>query len=166
MTDTFDLGAYATEALNPLWFVAMTGMFVTNVCESARPRAVAGEKPISNGVLGIIGGVASVALPFLLFVYAFWALVGFEGAKFTVEELPALILARQVVIAGLVAFMLALNLGAMLPAWLIGRISPPLGRSLYRLAPYLALTTLALAIYFAWSSVLSALELFITRTPH
>lgn len=153
-----DIGGYALGAIGLLWLIAVAGMFATGICESARPKPLDGEKE-QRGVALLIGGVASLVTPILLFIHAFWAIAGFEGLELTPDLLIDLIIARQVVVLGVFAFLVAVSIIASIIGWTIRAAAPAIGKRIGIAAVPLALGTLALTIFATYEVVARVINL-------
>lgn len=136
---------YVLNETGPLWLVAVAGMFISAVCESARPKPEAGEeKP--RGLPLLIAGIASLVTPVLLFAHAFWSAAQMEGVAVSGEHLLQVIAARQVIVIGVFAFLAGVAIAGSIVGWIIRASAPGLGKALNVAAVPLAVATLALAI--------------------
>jgi hypothetical protein len=151
MDNNADIGAHVLNAVGPLWIVAVAGMFLTAVCESAKPKPIDGQGCSAAGAM-LIAGIASLITPILLFVHAFWSVAGFEGLEITPDLLIDLILARQVVVVGTFASLVAVSVVGSIVGWIIRAASPPLGKTLNTAAVPLALGTLALTVFVTYQT--------------
>jgi len=125
-----------------LWGLALIGQFFVMICESAKPKPAEGETAAEPRGFGLLVTILSLLTPLLLLVHAFY--VG-AGA-------PIAILA---LVGGVIV-------GAGLIGWIIGMAAPPIGRTLNRAAPFLAVAVFALAIYVTWRSAFGLLNMFVT----
>jgi hypothetical protein len=124
-----------------LWFLALAGAFFVMICESAKPKPAEGESAAEPRGFGLLVMVLSLLTPILLLVHAFY--VG-AGA-------PIAILA---VIGGAI-------LGSAIVGWIIAAAAPPIGRTLNRAAPVLAIAVFALTAYVTWQSAIGFLNIFV-----
>jgi hypothetical protein len=124
-----------------LWFLALAGAFFVMICESAKPKPAEGESAAEPRGFGLLVMVLSLLTPLLLLVHAFY--VG-AGA-------PIAILA---VIGGAI-------LVSAIVGWIIAAIAPPIGRTLNRAAPFLAVAVFALTAYVTWQSAFGLLNIFV-----
>ncbi|MEZ5955999.1 MAG: hypothetical protein R3C27_02135 [Hyphomonadaceae bacterium] len=147
-----ELGAHVMASVGPLWFVAVAGMLLSAVCESARPRPEAGEEKPQVLTL-LIAGIASLVTPIMLFVYAFWSILGLEGAAFTQTQLIEFAIAQRFVVMGLLVFLaVVVTLGSIV-GWIIRAAAPGFGKTLNIAAAPLAVATLALTALVSWEAV-------------
>jgi hypothetical protein len=158
MDSNVDIGGYALDAVGPLWLIAVTGMFASAICESARPKPAEGEeKPGGPGLL--VAGIASLVTPILLFVHGFWTIAGFEDLEITPDILMDLILARQVVVIAMFGFLAGVAILGSIIGWIIRAAAPGLGRMLNIAAVPLALATLALTIFVTYKAAITVFTL-------
>lgn len=157
MDSSFDMGAHVMEAVGPLWLVAVAGMFLSAVCESARPKPEEGEdKP--GGLALMVAGVASLITPIMLFVYAFWTILSLEvltgdGVAIGPEDVINFAIAQRATVIGLFVFLAVVAILGSIVGWIIRAAAPALGKALNMAAVPLALVTLALTAYVTYEAV-------------
>src|SRR5690349_12619252 len=100
------------------WLIAAGAAFIVMIFESAKPRPVEGEPEPHVSAFQRLAIIASLAVPFLLFLHAFGAFVqaqqnAGEGSENNSRVILALIVA---------AFVLVLVPGII--GWLIAKASP------------------------------------------
>ena len=154
------LGAYhdMLALVGPLWPFAWIAAFVLMVLESSAPkhsaREIVGlEEP---SLLRRLGGLASLVLPFVLFLHGFGAfiLAHQDGPIENTEMLPVVALVAAIVVLVLVPSMI----GAI-----FAKIAPGLGRALRAVTPYLAIGVCLFAFYVTLENVLLVLDLYVWR---
>lgn len=151
MNSSFDMGAHVMEAVGPLWLVAVAGMFLSAVCESARPKPEPGEeKP--QGLALLIAGIASLITPIMLFVYAFWSILALEGAVLSPDQVIDFAIAQRMVVIGLFIFLALVATAGSIVGWIIRAAAPGLGKALNMAAVPLAIATLALTVYVSYEA--------------
>lgn len=139
------------NAVGPLWFCALAAAFVSMCMDSAHPPREQGEpKEEGAGARGILM-LASLLTPFLLIAHACW--VTTQNGLLDVQT--AVVSAVSIVGAAVVVSTLV---GAA-----IGALAPGLGRTLYKLAPWVALPVLAFTLYVAGESSWSVINNYILR---
>ncbi|HVY85421.1 MAG TPA: hypothetical protein VG943_09835 [Caulobacterales bacterium] len=153
--------AELARLLGPLWLIAIAATFVTSLCESARPQAAEGEERVSNGPLGAVGAVASLVTPFVLFLHAFWRVVGDDRVVYSPSDLIAHAVVRAAVIAVIFIVLLIATMGGAIPGWFIASSLPMTGRTLYRASPFLAVATLIFSFAFFYPSAARVVGLFL-----
>lgn len=152
MDSSFDMGAHVMEAVGSLWLVAVAGMFLSAVCESARPKSEPGEeKP--QGLALLIAGIASLITPIMLFVYAFWSILALEGLVLTPDLVIDFAIAQRMVVIGLFIFLAVVATAGSIVGWIIRAAAPGLGKALNMAAVPLAIATLALTVYVSYDAV-------------
>lgn len=121
-------------ASGALWLAALVGQFVVMICEGARPKPTFGEQAEETRGLGWLVVVLSLFTPLLLLAHAFITTSGALAAG-------VLVIAVAIV-------------GASIIGWIIGAAAPDIGRTLYRVSPWLAAGVFVLTLFVAWRSVL------------
>jgi hypothetical protein len=124
-----------------LWGGALIGQFFVMICESAKPKPAAREADAEPRGFDLLVLILSLFTPLLLLVHAFYVGAG--------APIAILALVGGVIIA------------AGLMGWIIGLAAPPIGRTLNRAAPILAVAVFALAIYVTWRSAIGFLNIFV-----
>lgn len=147
------IGAYVMEAVGVLWLVAVAGMFLSAVCESARPKPEPGEeKPQGVALLG--AGIASLITPILLFLYAFWSIMALEGrTTISTDDVLVFAVAQRIVVIGLFVFLAGTAIAGSILGWIIRIAAPDIGKALNKAALPLALGALALTAYVSYEAV-------------
>jgi hypothetical protein len=130
------------ENVGDLWFAALAGQFLVMICESAKPKPEEGEGRAEPRGFALLVMILSLVTPLLLLLHAVAAGAGAPIAAVAV-------VAIAIVSAGLIG-------------WIIGLAAPPIGRTLNRAAPVLAVAVFALTIYVTWRSVFGLLNMFVT----
>lgn len=152
MGGDFEMGAHVLETVGPLWLIAVAGMFLSAVCESARPQPEPGEeKP--QGLALIIAGVASLITPIMLFVHAFWAILALDGMVVTPGLVIDFAIAQRIVVVGLFVALAGVAIVGSIVGWLVRAAAPGIGKALNQAAVPLALATLALTVYVTYDAV-------------
>lgn len=149
MDTDFDIGAYIFREVGPLWLVAVAGMFISAICESAKPKLEQGEEK-SGGIALVIAGIASVITPILLFAHGFWTIAWMEGIEVRPELIMDVVLARQVIVLGLFAGLAGIAILGSIIGWIIRAAASELGKTLNVAAVPLALATLALTVFVTY----------------
>lgn len=157
MASNFDIGAHVMEAVGPLWLVAVAGMFLSAVAESARPKPEEGEeKP--QGIALLIAGIASLITPIMLFIYAFWSILSLDilsadGAVIETQDVINFAIAQRATVIGLFGFLAVVAIVGSVVGWIIRAAAPDAGKALNMAAVPLALVTLALTVYVSYEAV-------------
>ena len=139
-----DIGALidrVADSAGDLWFAALIGSFFVMICESAKPKLEEGETKPDEGVISLWVGIFSLLTPILLFIHGFVAARGY-------------LIAVIALIGGIV-------IAAALIGWIIAAVAAPMGRSLNRAAPYLALAVFALTVFVSWRSVYEVFDFYL-----
>lgn len=123
------------DNVGDLWFAALVGQFFVMICESAKPKPEEGERASQWEGAGLWISILSLLTPLLLLAHAV-----FTGSG-------AVLAALIVVVAGI--------MGAAIIGWIIAAVAPPVGRTLNRASPVLAIAVFALTVYVTWQSVFS-----------
>lgn len=137
-----DLIDQLLDRVGDLWFAALAGQFLVMICESARPKPQEGEARAEPRGIGLLVMILSLLTPLLLLLHAVAAGAGAPIAA-------VIVVGGAIVIAGVAGL-------------IIGMAAPPVGRTLTRAAPFLAVAVFALTIYVTWRSVLGLLNAFVT----
>lgn len=140
-----DFGNLIDELLSnvgDLWFGAVVGQFFVMVCESAKPKPAEGEERGEPKGFALLVMILSLVTPLLLLLHA---VATGSGAP----------------IAALAVIGIAVVLSAIV-GWIIAATAPPIGRTLNRAAPFLAVAVFALTIYVSWQSAFGLLNAFVT----
>ena len=124
-----------------LWFLAVIGSFLVMVCEAAKPKAEEGESKAAPEGLALLVMILSLITPLLLFFHAFLTA---SGALIAIIAL----------IGG--AILVSAILG-----WIIGAAMPEFGRTLNRVAPFLAIAVFALTAFVTWRTVFEFVNGFV-----
>ncbi len=127
-----------------LWFAAVIAAFVVMVCESAKPKPSPGEPKDEPGGVGLLAMILSLVTPLLLMIHAFM----------NAGRAPPALLGAVVVIATAVV-------AAALVGWAIASRAAPVGRSLSRAAPYLAVAVFALTLWISWRSAIELVHVYV-----
>ncbi|HWA00804.1 MAG TPA: hypothetical protein VG841_10885 [Caulobacterales bacterium] len=157
------IAAELASMLGPLWLIAIAATFVSSLCESARPKAVEGEPRVSNGALGAVGAFAGLVTPFVLFLYAFWHVLGDDRVIYSASDLIAHSVVRSTVIIAIFAILFVATMGGAIPGWIVSSSAPRAARALYRFSPFVATATLIFSFAFAYPSAAHVVELFLAR---
>lgn len=137
------------------WVIAACAAFVVMIFESAKPRPVEGEDEPRASALQRVAMIASLAVPFFLFLHAFGAFVlAHQQAGQGSERDGGIILA---LIAGAVLFVVAPGI----IGWVIAKGSPTLAGFLQRIAPILALLVFAFTVYVTYQNAFYVLNLYV-----
>ena len=139
-----DIGALINRIMDSagdLWFAALIGSFFVMVCESAKPKLEEGEAKPKEGVISLWVGIFSLLTPILLFIHGFVAARGY---------LPAVI----ALIGGVV-------IAAALIGWIVAALAAPMGRTLNRAAPFLAVAVFALTAFVTWRSLYAVFDFYV-----
>lgn len=128
----------------PLWQYAVIAAFVSMIFDSAKPKREEGEEKESEGGRNLLM-LASLLTPFLLFAHACWA--AYEAQSFGFFN--------AIIVIGLVILVSALI------GWAIAAFAPGLGRTLYKIAPWVALPVFLFTLYVTWENAWAALNLWI-----
>jgi hypothetical protein len=158
MDTEFDLTTHMLQAVGPLWLVAVLGMFISAICESAKPKAEEGEEK-SGGIALVIAGLASLITPILLFAHGFWTLAWMDGIEVSPQMLLEVIIARKAIVVGLFAALAAVAILGSIVGWIIRAAAPALGKTLNLAAVPLALLTLALTVFVSYEAALGLFAL-------
>jgi hypothetical protein len=130
------------ENVGDLWFAALAGQFLVMVCESAKPKREEGEGAAEPRGLGLLVMILSLVTPLLLLLHAVAAGAGAPIAA-------VMLVGGAIVIAGIIGVV-------------IGMAAPPVGRTLTRAAPFLAVAVFALTLYVTWQSAFGLLNMVVT----
>lgn len=137
------------------WLIAAGAAFVVMIFESAKPQPVEGEAEPRASAVQRVAMIASLAMPFLLFLHAFGAFViAHQQAGQGSERDGGILLA---LIAGAVVFVLVPGI----LGWAIAKASPALGNMLRSAAPLLALLVFAFTIYATYRNAFFVLNLYV-----
>jgi hypothetical protein len=147
------LGALAS-LVGQNWLIAAGAAFVVMAFESAKPPPVEGEEHHASA-LQRVAMIASLAVPFLLFLHAFGAFVlAHQAANQGSEHDGPILLA---LIGGAVVFVLAPGI----LGWIIAKASPALANMLRSVAPFLALAVFAFTVYVTYRNAFFLLNLYV-----
>ena len=154
--DTFIDGLEGLVALvGQNWVIAACAAFVLMIFESAKPRPVEGQDEPRASALQRVAMIASLAVPFLLFLHAFGAFVlAHQQAGQGSERDGGIILA---LIAGAILFVVAPGI----IGWVIAKGSPTLAGLLQRAAPFLALLVFVFTVYVTYRNAFFVLNLYV-----
>ena len=142
------------------WLIAAGAAFIVMIFESAKPRPVEGEPEPHVSAFQRLAIIASLAVPFLLFLHAFGAFVqAQQNAGEGSENNGAVILA-------LIVAALVLVLAPGIFGWLIAKASPALANMLRRAAPVLAIAVLVFTIYVTYRNAFFVLNLYVLSRLH
>lgn len=130
------------ERVGDLWFAALAGQFLVMICESSKPKPEEGEARAEPRGVGLLVMILSLLTPLLLLLHAVAAGAGAPIAA-------VVVVGGAIVIAGLVGMV-------------IGAAAPPVGRTLTRASPFLAVAVAGLTIYVTWRSAFGLLNLLVT----
>jgi hypothetical protein len=152
----------ATEALREFialvgryWLIAASAAFIVMVFESAKPPPVEGEDEPAASPLQRLAMIASLAVPFLLFLDAFGAFVLSQQGRGEGSQGNGAILLGALGVAAV--FVLAPGV----LGWLIAKLSPALAAFMRRLAPFLALAVFVFTIYATYRNAFFVLNLYV-----
>ncbi len=134
------------HAAGDLWFLALIGSFFVMTCESAKPKSQEGEERPQESVLGLWLGILSLLTPILLFIHGYVAARGY--------------------LFGVIALIGGAVIAAALIGWLIAAVAAPIGRTLTRAAPILAIVVFALTVYVTWRSIYQVFDFFVLSRLH
>lgn len=167
MDTDFDIVAYIWEAVGPLWLVAVAGMFIGAICESAKPKPEEGEEK-SGGFALLIAGIASLITPILLFVYGFWSILRLDVLSGEVvvigpQDVINFAIAQRAVVIGLFGFLAVVAIAGSIVGWIIRASAPALGKTLNIAAVPLALATLALTVFISHAAASGLFTLVTSR---
>jgi FtsH-binding integral membrane protein len=139
-----DIGALinrVADSAGDLWFAALIGSFFVMICESAKPKLEEGEEKPKDSLIGLWVSIFSLLTPILLFIHGFVAARGY-------------LIAVVALIGGIV-------IGAALIGWIIAAAAAPMGRTLNRAAPFLAVAVFALTVFISWRSVYEVFDFYV-----
>ncbi|MBI3437687.1 MAG: hypothetical protein HY054_03365 [Proteobacteria bacterium] len=137
------------------WVVAVCAAFVVMIFESAKPHPVEGQDEPRASALQRVAIIASLAVPFLLFLHAFGAFIlAHQQAGQVSERDGGIILA---LIAGAILFVVAPGI----IGWVIAQGSPTLAGLLQRAAPVLALLVFVFTVYVTYRNAFFVLNLYV-----
>ena len=125
-----DFSNFALTSVGPAWLAALGAMIITTICESARPKPADGEKR-EGGFLIALAAIATLVTPFLLFIHGFWSMAEFSDIEATPQNFINVVLARRVILAALLAFLIAITVAAGAVGWIIRASAPGFGRTEY-----------------------------------
>lgn len=123
------------------WFLALIVQFFVMVCEAAKPRPAPGESRAGPQGFALLVMILSLVTPLLLFLHAF---VAGSGSVIAI----AAVIFGAVIVASVIG-------------WILGAVSPEIGRTLNRAASILALAAFALTLYVTWENVLKFVSGFV-----
>lgn len=139
------------------WLIAATAAFVVMVFESAKPPPAEGDPESRASVLQRVAMIASLLVPFLLFLDAFGAFtlarLG-RGESSPENQNTGLLLAL-----GAAAIVFVLVPGIL--GWIITKASPALANMLRSVAPFLALAVFAFTVYVTYRNAFFLLNLYV-----
>ena len=129
------------DNVGDLWFAALAGQFLVMICESAKPKPIEGQGRAEPRGLALLVMILSLVTPLLLLLHA--VAVG-AGAPIA----AIIVVGVAIVSAGLTGVV-------------IGMAAPPVGRTLNRASPFLAIAVFALTIYVTWRSAFGLINMFV-----
>ena len=142
------------------WLIAASAAFVVMVFESAKPPAVVGEDEPAASPFQRLALIASLAVPFLLFLDAFGAFVLSQQSRGESSQSNGGVLLAAVGVG--VVFLLAPGI----LGWLIAKASPALANIMRRIAPFLALAVFVFTIYVTYRNAFFVLNLYVLSRLH
>jgi|CXWL01.1.fsa_nt_gi cytochrome c biogenesis protein CcdA len=159
MQIAIEMVAELARLAGPMLLVAVALSFAVMTFESAKPKRPEGEPPAEKSAFERLGMIAGLAMPFLLLIHMFMTFV--HAAQEGQTNAPTTSNEALFPIIALIACFVLLVLLPGLVGWIIGAISPPAGRLLARIAPYLAIAALVFTIYLTWQNVAEALDVYV-----
>jgi len=137
-----------------LWTIAVAGAFVAGIGEKSYPNE-GGKHPAP---VALLAGIASLITPFLLFLHAFWAIAPHTPGE--TADIMGIVVSTvgsgaAWALFGVMALLIVLP---SLVGTLTAAVTPPLGKLLYWIAPYLNIAVLALAVYATHDNVLAVIS--------
>lgn len=142
------------------WLIAASAAFIAMVFESAKPPAVVGEDEPPASPLQRVAMIASLAVPFLLFLDAFGAFVLSQQSRGESSQGNGGVLLAALGVG--VVFLLAPGI----LGWLIAKASPPLANIMRRVAPFLALAVFVFTVYVTYRNAFFVLNLYVLSRLH
>lgn len=130
------------DNVGDLWFAALVGQLLVMICESARPKPEAGESRAEPRGFALLVMILSLVTPLLLMLHAVAA-----GAGAPIAAVA--LIGGAIVLAGVIGL-------------IIGMAAPPVGRTLNRASPFLAIAVFALTLYVTWRSAFGIINMFVT----
>jgi hypothetical protein len=137
------------------WLIAASAAFVVMVFESAKPPAVEGEDEPAASPLQRLAMIASLAVPFLLFLDAYGAFVLSQQGRGEGSQGNGGVLLAALGVA--VVFVLAPGI----LGWLIAKFWPALATLMRRVAPFLALAVFVFTVYATYRNAFFVLNLYV-----
>ena len=142
------------------WLIAASAAFIVMVFESAKPPAVVGEDEPAASTLQRVAMIASLAVPFLLFLDAFGAFVLSQQSRGEGSQSNGGVLLAALGVG--VVFLLAPGI----LGWLIAKASPALANIMRRVAPFLALAVFVFTVYVTYRNAFFVLNLYVLSRLH
>lgn len=142
------------------WLIAASAAFVAMVFDAAKPSPVEGEEEPAASPLQRVAAIASLAVPFLLFLDAFGAFVLLQQSRGQSSQSNG-----AVVLAALALAIVFILTPGML-GWLIAKASPTIAAIMRRVAPLLALAVFVFTLYVTHSNASFVLNSYVLSRLH
>lgn len=138
----------------PFVLVGVALAFITLALDTSEPKPPKGEQGPEQTGLMRLGRLAGLGMPPLLGMHL--CMVFWKSLESGVQA-PDAMAPLAVIVVGFVALIILPQFVGML----VAAISPELGHTLHRIAPYLALPALAYVAYFTWENAIAFLVLLV-----